>query len=406
MKRVAHVITKFAPAAWAGAETSIVEVSRQLPEHGYDPTVLSVLAFSDERRGSVGGVPVRRFRGFYPAGPRHGWSHRRDAAIGAGALSPGLLGSVLFEQRPDIVHIHAHNRLGTTVALACRARHIPYVYTVHSLYRPDRRALVRNTPLSYDAGLRHAAAVITVARRDAREVVASGAVAEDRVTVIPNGVDTYAFASGNGEAFRRRLGLSDRPLLLQVGRVCELKNQAFSIRLVDALKRRGTPAALVIIGGVSEDSYLAHLRSLVDELGLARDVLVLPQAPAGGDELRDAYAAANAVLLPSLHEAQPVVMLEAWAAGRPVIALDGWGADDQLRSGCTGEVIPRSMCQEQAAELVAGVLVRTDSYADPARAAAGDHAWDRITARIAGVYDRVGVLSEARSSPDARHPAL
>lgn len=123
--------------------------------------------------------------------------------------------------------------------------------------------------------------------------------------VIPNGVDTDLFSPGERAPARARLGLDgEERYALFVGRFEHLKGADL---VPEACRRAGFQ--LVVAGSSSPPSAIS--------LGT-----LSPR------KLRDAYRAADCVVLPSRYEACSFVVLEALASGVPLITTSvGWMAD-------------------------------------------------------------------------------
>ena len=102
-----------------GAETHIVELSKQLKAMGYDVIV-----------ASNGGIYVPEIQA---AGIRHYQvpMHRRD--VGCMLRSRKLLSRIIWEEKPDIVHAHA--RIPAFLCGTLRRRlKFPFVTTAHWVF--------------------------------------------------------------------------------------------------------------------------------------------------------------------------------------------------------------------------------------------------------------------------------
>jgi glycosyltransferase involved in cell wall biosynthesis len=147
------------------------------------------------------------------------------------------------------------------------------------------------------------------------------AVPDDRVEVIPNGVDDATFRAATPDekaAARRQFGLPAGAFVVGgMGRLAFEKNFA----AVPELARRHPGAAFVIAGSGPQEE---RLKALAARLGGAERVRFL-----GAVKDRAAfYHALDVFLLPSLHEGLPMAVLEAMASGVPVLAsrLEGIAA--------------------------------------------------------------------------------
>jgi glycosyltransferase involved in cell wall biosynthesis len=148
------------------------------------------------------------------------------------------------------------------------------------------------------------------------------------------------------------------PLVLSVGRLSEAKDFATLIRAF-AQVRRQTHARLVILG---EGELRVQLESLVQSLGLARDVL-LPGFVANPY----AYMArASVYVLSSRWEGLPNALIEALALGTPVVATDcESGPREILDNGRYGRLVPVGDTEALAAA-VTEVLTRREKAAPDA----------------------------------------
>jgi glycosyltransferase involved in cell wall biosynthesis len=141
------------------------------------------------------------------------------------------------------------------------------------------------------------------------------------LTLVPNGVDTQAYAAADDAAVaraRRAYDLPDR-FVLAVGAHRPHKN--FPV-LVSALAGLPEELSLVVVGQ-GDPRFRGQpeaLAALAAELGVAARVLLVPEV--ADDLLPAVYRAAALVAFPSVAEGYGLPALEALAAGVPLVVSD------------------------------------------------------------------------------------
>lgn len=169
------------------------------------------------------------------------------------------------------------------------------------------------------AAAKRADLVITVSESAADELVAYTAIPEERIRVVPNGVDLEIATDEEVQGARHQFRLGSTPYVLWVGSFEPRKNVGL---LVDAFARwaqhADLPHLLVLAGpaGWVEDeaSVLAPARRLGDRVRTVGRV--------GDPVLRGLYRGAELFAFPSRHEGFGIPVLEAMAQETPVLAAD------------------------------------------------------------------------------------
>jgi glycosyltransferase involved in cell wall biosynthesis len=110
--------------------------------------------------------------------------------------------------------------------------------------------------------------------------------------------------------------VSGRKVLLYLGRLHPKKGLSILLRGWKTASRRERDWVLMIAGW-DQGGHRRELEQLTRELNLDDSVQFI--GPLFGEARDAAYQKANAFVLPSLSEGQPLVVLEAWSHARPVI---------------------------------------------------------------------------------------
>lgn len=288
--------------------------------------------------------------------------------------------------RPDVLHLHhvrpAADRYLSALAGFAGVPHV--VVTEHVVGRShsaSQRALKRRE-------LQEASAVTAVCGAVADGMVAEYGIDRALVRIVGNGADP---PDEQGEALQAReirqaLGARpDRPLFVCAARLEAQKGHAVLLDALAALRAEGGDfvAALAGAGTLRE-----ALESRARELGLE------PQVHFTGalDDIGPLLAAADAVVLPSLREGQPLTLLEAMARARAVVASAVGGIPELIEDGVSGLLVPPGRPEALAEAL--GRVARSPLGAEALGAAAAervraDFTWTRVVERFEAVYDEV-----------------
>jgi L-malate glycosyltransferase len=140
------------------------------------------------------------------------------------------------------------------------------------------------------------------------------------IRTIKNGIDLNRFRSTDRFSARKKYALGDdMKLLLQVGRLSPMKQQAASIDLLSTLTEDGYRNVQLWLAGLTEDpSYESHLRDMIRSRSLQNRVKILGSR----DDVPELLAAADLFLMPSVSESQGIALLEALASKVPILASD------------------------------------------------------------------------------------
>jgi glycosyltransferase involved in cell wall biosynthesis len=246
----------------------------------------------------------------------------------------------------DVAHLHAcRNVPGALAAHYLQRAGVPYVLGPNGTApNIERRRLTKRAfdRIAGDRVMAGASRVIAVSRAEERSLHDLG-VTDERIRVIPNPLDLEEFdpqvPTGR---FRRRLGLSDEPLVLFLGKLTPRKRVDLLVRAFAMI--RDSRARLVVAG--NDMGAGRGVRALVRALTLERRARFTGLLR-GGDRL-EALADASVVVYPSEHEAFGLVPLEALLAGTPVIVADDSGCGEIIAAVDGGHVVSASAIEPLA----------------------------------------------------------
>jgi glycogen synthase len=230
----------------------------------------------------------------------------------------------------------------------------------------------------------HRFVVLSRAFRDV--LVRRYAVREERVDIVPGGVQADTFDTGLSRAeAREKLGWpQDRIILVTVRRLARRMGLENLIDAVDVLRRR-EPGILAVLAGTGplagELSALVEQKYLKDHVRLAGFV---PDA-----DLPVAYRAANLSVVPSIAlEGFGLVVLESLAAGTPAVVTPVGGLPEVV-SGLSEDLILHGSSANHLAEGLEarlGALDKLPSDVACQTYAKGNFDWPVIAKRVVDVY--------------------
>ncbi len=246
----------------------------------------------------------------------------------------------LRRERPDVIHAHLPHaawlarwsRLGATVPAVIDSLHSSFTGTI------GRRLGYRVSNWLPDH-------VTAVSQAVAETHLQARMVSAEKLTVLPNGIDTEAWRPDARvrAAVRGELGLREEFLWFAAGRLEPVKDYP---TLLEAMARVPAPSRLLIAGcGPLRDELTARAVGL----GIGRRVRFLGfQA-----ELRRWMQAADGFVLASRWEGLPMALLEAAACGLPIVATDVPGTREALEDGMTGRLATAGNPEDLAAAMTA-----------------------------------------------------
>lgn len=258
-------------------------------------------------------------------------------------LRQGQLREILAKGQYSAVHDHSGYKsyfflnLARQMGVKCRIAHAHIAFIPETTTAHLERVLI--TPLT-----KAAATHLFACGTDAGSWMwGADSVAKNRVTVMPNGIDTrkFQFSPKTRDEVRYCLGLSEKFVVGNVARLSEQKNHDFLLESFAHLLHREPAAVLMLVGrGELEE----HLKKKAAELGIDKAVMFLGIR-------NDVYQLINAMdvfVLPSKYEGLPVTLVEAQANGLPVVVSNA--VTDEIRIANNYDVLSLSSGTEEWAE--------------------------------------------------------
>ncbi|HXD75371.1 MAG TPA: glycosyltransferase family 4 protein [Vicinamibacterales bacterium] len=304
--------------------------------------------------------------------------HRLSIDVRSGASKAGAslrIVTKLMSILPgiDVVHLHGFSQKNVPVTVMARTMGKPVVLTLHTSGQDEPQAADARGRLAGWA-FRAARLILPVSPNLARRCEEAGVPAA-KVRLTPNGIDVDRFRPADAverAALRREIGWAgaDRVVVF-VGFFSHDKRPDLLFRAWKRTVKQGIAAKLVYIGATASPYYeidRAIAQDIGDEAaatGHASDVVFVDPTHA----IERYYRAADAFVLSSIREANPVSLLEAMACGLPCIASRIEGATDViLEDRVNGRLVERDD-EAGLAGALADVLADPDAASRLGRAA-------------------------------------
>jgi len=245
---------------------------------------------------------------------------------------------VLPKLKLDVIHAHHPAPMGNAAADKCEKLDIPLVFTHHTRYQeyvqymalPEElvKEIIEQQLANYMQKCQH----IVVPSESIKEMVESVYGIQERVTVIPTGIDLKPYRGVNGRSVRQaRNWTDDKKIIISVGRLVGEKNFDTLIKAFAIVAKKHDDVILALIGD-GPDQH--ELEKLALKEGVSNRVEFVGRVPF--EEMPNHLKAADFFAFASITETQGLVTLEAMAADLPVIAVDATGTSDIVEDGKDG----------------------------------------------------------------------
>ena len=325
-ERILHIVGSMDRA---GAETMIMNLYREIDRSKFQ---FDFLCFGnkpgdyDSEIESLGGRilristgnPIARFFLLWKLLLQGNWQRVHSHTLWSSGLH--ILAARLANVPMRIAHSHSTNSAHSGSAAGRR-------------YENTMRWLLSWVPTHYVACGKAAADYLFPSRTD--------------VQLIPNAIDINSFISAQGSIVRDELGIDQETLvILQVGRLIPVKNHSYSIKIAAALRDATVDFQMLFVGSGPDQPAV---EALVSQYKLDNQVRFLGLRA----DIAELMAAADVMLMPSLHEGFPVVLVESQAAGLPAVIATTISPEVDLGMGLVDFMDLDATAQEWAARLQA-----------------------------------------------------
>ena len=335
---------------------------RHLPEYHKVPAV-------EQRQG----IEIHHPR--YPVIPGVSW---RIAPLLIEQSSIGLARELYRKHGFDLIDAHFAFPDGVAAGRIAQSLRLPFLVTA-------RGSDINDSPNHFlprrflRTSLRHAAHIIAVSKRLKERMTTLGA-SGNKISVLPNGVDTELFKPQQTSGLAARYGVSE-PFILSVGSLRELKGHHLVIEALATRKELQDYSLLIAGNGTMK----TQLEQLIARFNVGERVKLIGEVT--NDSLPALYSAAELFVLASSNEGCPNVVLEALACNTKVVASDVGAVPDLLPDEMHPYMIKRRSASAIAEQLVACLDAKLAT--NVARDRALELGWEKTCASVYALMQSV-----------------
>ncbi|MCR6546685.1 glycosyltransferase family 4 protein [Dehalobacterium formicoaceticum] len=384
---------EYPPKNVGGLARHVYDLTKELASQGEEIFLLTCAAEGAPAEENINHIHISRVESLnLPSRDFTNWVLQLNFALLAKAIK-------LEEEYGPFDLIHAHDWL---VAFAARtmkhAKNIPLLTTIHATehgrnqgIHSDLQRYINDVEwwLTYESWQ-----VIVCSQFMKGELKKIFQLPDNKIQVVPNGVDIDAFKTIATEFNRAQYASEQEKIVFFVGRLVQEKGLQVLLDAVPKILHYCPEAKFIIAGTGPHEEYLkkkAHMINKKDKIFFTGYI---------DDAVRNAlYKNAHVAVFPSLYEPFGIVALEAMAAGIPVVVSDVGGFSEVVTHGIDGlkaysgnpesladNIILMLKNQNAVQVMKTNALNKVETY----------FTWPKIATQTRAIYQMI--LEEARHS--------
>jgi glycogen(starch) synthase len=378
---------EFPPRTVGGIAAHLYYLSRELVKLGVDTYIVTCDFPGAPEREVVNGAHVMRVDSYKTPSP--------DFATWDSLMNVNMqkeTATLISDLGRQVDIIHAHDWLVANAVLGLKQIfRIPLVATIHSTeigrrngLHTDYERMIHQT----ENWLAHESwRIVCCSEYMAQHVTWAYGLPQDRVVVIPNGVDASVYEKEfDRTEFRKRFALPEEKIVLYVGRLVYEKGVQTLVSAIPKILSRVNAKFVVVGDGGMKD----HLMRQVANMRLTHRIMFTGFLDE--ESLRKLYQIADVCVVPSLYEPFGITALEAMAAKTPLVVSNTGGLSEIVEHDKTGTKVYAGNTDSLAWGITRILL--DPGYADWIKLNAYKKAlevydWTRIAKETKEFYERV-----------------
>ncbi|MCG8603891.1 glycosyltransferase, partial [bacterium] len=301
---------------WGGAETKLLELIGCMDSDRFKTTVCS-LGMGERIKGRFDELGVNFVS----------LTRRRK-------IDPKLIWDVASLMRRERIDVVMTTLFYADVigALARTLAPVKAAFSWETISAPEW--LLTHRLWAYRFAMRFCDKVISVSETTGKWLVEKRGLPQDKVVVIPYGVNLEQFTTGRKDELKTELGIPAQSLVIgTVARLHHQKGHRYLIEAAPGIIRKHPNIRFVFVG---DGALRQELEERIRSYGLQDNFVFLGFC----EDVNDLLKTFDVFVLPSLYEGLPNVILEAMATGLPVVATAVDGTPELIVENETGYLVP------------------------------------------------------------------
>jgi len=314
------------------------------------------------------------------------------------ALNPFAAKKKVREIRPAIIHCHAMASMGFAAIKTAHDLSLPLIGTFHTLL-PQGAHYVTQNPRGQEIVSRIAWRAIkefykpfhlvTAPTRIITRMLAEHGVPEEKLLVVPNGIDLKKFSARVSRA--RALTTLRLPkkskIVLFAGRVTQEKHVDLIPRAARKVLHSVPDARFVIVG---DGPFKQVVEKTVDECGVRKHFTFCGTVP--NADMPAYFAAADVNVYPSTFDTYGLSIVEGMACGVPAVGANAFAIPEIVVEGKNGFLFPPNDVDAFAEKIVKAIQMKPAAKKKmraAALATARKYSIEKATDELLAAYARI-----------------
>jgi len=259
----------------------------------------------------------------------------------------------------DIVHSHT-SHAHSLAFLASIGAGVPRLVTRRVDFSIFRHSFLKLSGIKY----RFMADYYIAISRKIKEVLVNDGIPDQRIFVVPSGVDPHRFIQATGGHLVSEFDIREnQKVVINVAHLAGHKGQNYLVQAIPHVLAKLPDTRFFIIG---QGELMDALKATASELGLKRELIFTGFR----SDVADFYKIADLFVMCSVQEGLGTAVLDALALAKPVVATNTGGLPEIIQDGKTGRLVAPAD-SEALADGIVDMLTRVDAaraMADAGRA--------------------------------------